>query len=142
MSFKTILSDSEIGQMKSQLRAMEKKRDTLAIHVAKTLNLPSIWTLEMVDWTNPSVAGLHDEIMTLENNINKLQWEISEAEATLDGTLDYHEAKVKAHQFISDNFNNFDDEIQFFKKNNLVRGMSSLIEAVYQNPDYLREVIL
>ena len=57
MSFETILSDSEIGQMKTKLRELQRKRENLAIHVAKTLNLPSIWTLDMVDWNNPEIAG-------------------------------------------------------------------------------------
>lgn len=142
MSFVTILTDREIGEKKSQLRAMENKRDTLAIQVAKTLNFPSIWTTDMIDWNNPLVSELHDEFKTLDSNINRLKWEISEAEAILDGTLDYHKAKVKAYRFMADNFNNFDDEVNFFKKNNLTCGMSSLIEEVYQNPSYLEEVIL
>ena len=142
MSFVTIRTESEIGEMKSNLRRMERKRDSLAIQVAKTLNFPSIWTTDMIDWNNPLVSDLHDEFKTLDSNINKLKWEISEAEAILDGTLDYHEAKVKAYKFMADNFNNFDDEVDFFKKNNLTQGMISFIEEVYQNPDYLSEVIL
>ena len=142
MSFVTIRTESEIGEMKSNLRRMERKRDTLAIQVAKTLNFPSIWTTDMIDWNNPLVSDLHDEFKTLDGNINRLKWEISEAEAILDGTLDYHNAKVKAYKFMADNFNNFDDEVDFFKKNNLTQGMISFIEEVYQNPDYLSEVIL
>jgi len=142
MSFETIVTDREIGQMKTRLRALERKRDTLAIHVAKTLNLPNIWTLDMVDWNNPEVASIKPEIDTLDNQINELSWEIDRQESLQDGNIDYFNAKVKAHDFIQQNFTNFDDEAEFYQKNNLVRGMSSLTQEILENPDYLEEVVL
>ena len=142
MSFEVILSDREIGQMKTRLRALEKRRDTLAIHVAKTLNLPNIWTLEMVDWSNPEVAGIKPEIDTVDKQINELSWDIDRAESIRDNNMDYYNAKVKAYDFMAENFTNFDDEVTFFKKNGLVRGMSSLTEMILKNPNYLEEVVL
>ena len=142
MSFVEIKTDREIGQMKTRLRAMQRKRDTLAIHVAKTLNLPSVWTLEMVDWSNPEVTGIGAEINTLDSQINELEWTISKQEAMKDGKLDYFNAKVKAYDFINRNFNTFEDEVEFFKRNGLVRGLSSLTERIVENPDYLEEVVM
>ena len=142
MSFKTVLSDSEIGQLKTQLRSMKKRRDEIAINIAKILNFPNIWTMAMVDWSNPEVSHFKEEFQQLDHNINWLSWEIEEAEAIRDGTIDYFNAKVKAYGFIHDNFHSLQEEADFFAKNSLVRGMSSLIEAIYMNPDYLEEVIL
>ena len=142
MSYETIMSDREIGQLKTQLRALTRKRDSLAIHVAKTLNLPSIWTLYMVDWSNPEVAAIKPEIDAIDQKINDLSWEVSRQEALKDGNIDYFNAKVKANAFVNENFTNFDDEVAFYKKNNLVRGMSSLTEMILDNPSYLDEVIL
>ena len=96
----------------------------------------------MIDWSNPEVSHFKEEFQQLNHNINWLSWEIEEAEAIRDGTIDYFNAKVKAYGFIHDNFHSFEEEAEFFMKNGLTRGMSSLIEAVYQNPDYLSEVIL
>jgi len=142
MSFEVILSDREIGQMKTRLRALEKRRDTLAIHVAKTLNLPNIWTLDMVDWSNPEVAAIKPEINSVDKQINELSWDIDRAESIRDNNMDYYNAKVKAYDFMAENFTNFNDEVTFFKKNGLVRGMSSLTEMILKNPNYLEEVVL
>lgn len=142
MSFETLYTNREISQMKTRLRAMERKRDTLAIHVAKTLNLPNIWTLDMVDWSNPKVASIKPEIDTVDKQINELSWDIDRAESIRDNNMDYYNAKVKAYDFMAENFTNFDDEVTFFKKNGLVRGMSSLTEMILKNPNYLEEVVL
>ena len=121
---------------------MKKRRDEIAINIAKILNFPNIWTMAMVDWNNPEVSHFKEEYQQLDHNINWLTWEIEEAEAIRDGTIDYFNAKVKAYGFIHDNFHSLQEEADFFAKNSLVRGMSSLIEAIYMNPDYLEEVIL
>ena len=142
MSFETIISDTEIGQMKTKLRTLQRKRDTLAIHVAKTLNLPSIWTLEMVDWNNPKVAGIKPEITTLEKQINTLSREIDYQESIKDNNIDFFNAEIQAKKFINENFTNFDDEVEFYKKNGLIRGMSSFIERIVKNPSYIDEVVL
>lgn len=142
MSFETIISDTEIGQMKTKLRILQRKRDTLAIHVAKTLNLPSIWTLEMVDWNNPKVAGIKPEITTLEKQINTLSREIDYQESIKDNNIDFFNAEIQAKKFINENFTNFDDEVEFYKKNGLIRGMSSFIERIVKNPSYIDEVVL
>lgn len=142
MSFETIISDTEIEQMKTKLRTLQRKRDTLAIHVAKTLNLPSVWTLEMVDWNNPEVAGIKPEITTLEKEITTLSREIDYQESIKDNNMEFFNAKIQANKFINENFTNFDDEVAFYKKNGLLRGMSSLIDKIVKNPSYLDEVVL
>ena len=142
MSFETILSDTEIGQMKTKLRELQRKRENLAIHVAKTLNLPSIWTLDMVDWNNPEVAGIKPKINSLEKEINDLSWEIDRQESIKENNMDFFNAKIQANNFIKNNFTSFDDEVEFYKKNGLLRGMSSLIDKIVKNPSYLEEVVL
>lgn len=142
MSFETIISDTEIGQMKTKLRTLQRKRENLAIHVAKTLNLPSIWTLDMVDWNNPEVAGIKPKINSLEKEINDLSWEIDRQESIKENNMDFFNAKIQANNFIKNNFTSFDDEVEFYKKNGLLRGMSSLIDKIVKNPSYLEEVVL
>ena len=142
MSFETILSDSEIGQMKTKLRELQRKRENLAIHVAKTLNLPSIWTLDMVDWNNPEIAGIKPKINSLEKEINDLSWEIDRQENIKENNMDFFNAKIQANNFIKNNFTSFDDEVAFYKKNGLIRGMSSFVERIVENPSYLEEVVL
>ena len=142
MSFETIISDTEIGQMKTKLRTLQRKRDNLAINVAITLNLPSIWTLDMVDWNNPEVAGIKPKINSLEKEINDLSWEIDRQESIKENNMDFFNAKIQANNFIKNNFTSFDDEVEFYKKNGLLRGMSSLIDKIVKNPSYLEEVVL
>ena len=142
MSFETIISDTEIEQMKTKLRTLQRKRDNLAIHVAKTLNLPSVWTLDMVDWNNPEVAGIKPQIDSLEKEINELSLELDYQESIKEDNMNFYNAKIQANKFVDENFNNFDDEIAFYKKNGLIRGMSSLIDMILKNPSYLDEVIL
>lgn len=142
MSFETIISDTEIEQMKTKLRTLQRKRDNLAIQVAITLNLPSVWTLDMVDWNNPEVAGIKPQIDSLEKEINELSLELDYQESIKEDNMNFYNAKIQANKFVDENFNNFDDEIAFYKKNGLIRGMSSLIDMILKNPSYLDEVIL
>ena len=142
MSFETIISDTEIGQMKTKLRTLQRKRENLAIHVAKTLNLPSVWTLDMVDWSNPEVANIKPQIDSLEKQINELSNEIDRQESIKDNNMDFFNAKIQANKCINENFTNFDDEVEFYKKNGLLRGMSSFVERIVENPSYLEEVVL
>lgn len=142
MSFETIISDTEIGQMKTKLRTLQRKRDNLAINVAITLNLPSVWTLDMVDWNNPEVAGIKPQIDSLEKEINELSLELDYQESIKEDNMNFYNAKIQANKFVDENFNNFDDEIAFYKKNGLIRGMSSLIDMILKNPSYLDEVVL
>lgn len=142
MSFETIISNTEIEQMKTKLRTLQRKRDNLAINVAITLNLPSVWTLDMVDWNNPEVAGIKPQIDSLEKEINELSLELDYQESIKEDNMNFYNAKIQANKFVDENFNNFDDEIAFYKKNGLIRGMSSLIDMILKNPSYLDEVIL
>ena len=142
MSFETIISDTEIEQMKTKLRTLQRKRDNLAINVAITLNLPSVWTLDMVDWNNPEVAGIKPQIDSLEKEINELSLELDYQESIKEDNMNFYNAKIQANKFVDENFNNFDDEIAFYKKNGLIRGMSSLIDMILKNPSYLDEVVL
>lgn len=145
MAFENIdepLSDHEISRMKSQARQMLKKRDSLAIQVAKILNLPSIWTLNDVNWEDPRVHDLGEQIFQYDIDLCKLNKEISKQQAIRDGELDYYNAKEKAYQFIEEHFTNFDEEVEFYRKNNMEMGISTFTDRLYHNPDYITEVII
>ena len=96
----------------------------------------------MVDWNNPEVAGIKPEITTLEKEITTLSREIEYQESIKDNNMEFFNAKIQANKFINENFTNFDDEVEFYKKNGLIRGMSSLIDKIVKNPSYLDEVVL
>lgn len=142
MSFKQIATDSEILEWKSKQSAMQRKRDEIAITIAKILNFPNIWTVEMINWNHPKVAPFKEEFQNLDHDINTLSWQIAEAEAINNGTIDYFNAEVKAYGFMHDNFHSLEEEAEFFAKNGLIRGMSSLAEAIYNNPRYLEEEVI
>jgi len=135
MSFQPILTDSEIGEMKAHLRAMERKRDTLAIQVAKTLNLPSIWTLEMVDWNNPLITGIGDELKQLDCEINELTWDIAEAEAIQENNLDFFQAEKTVYSFLGKL--STEDALSYLKQLGLTTH--GLIGKVAENPNFISE---
>ncbi|MBQ6350238.1 MAG: hypothetical protein IJI42_04850, partial [Methanobrevibacter sp.] len=58
------------------------------------------------------------------------------------GYLECWEAEQKGLKFLSEHFTSFDEQVDFFKKNNLIRGMSSLKEELVRNPRFLEGVVL
>lgn len=135
---KLVLSDRQIMARKTQLRAMERKRDKIAIEIAKILNFPSIWTINMIDWTVPEVASFKEEFCNLECQITELDWEIAEAEAVKRGDYDYFMAERKVYNKLSKI--PIEDEKTLLKSLGLTK--SGLIAKVADNPNFLDEVIV
>lgn len=129
MAFQTI--NPNIGEMKTRLRAMQHKRDNLAIEVAKILNLPNVWSLDMVDWNNPLVSNYKDEIFTLEENIKDLRWKIRCEEEPYDLLI----AEKKVYAFLG----NVPSEkaLAYLKEMGLTTH--GLIWKVRENPNFIVE---
>ena len=134
-TFLDIKTNSEIGAMKSRLQKMNRKRDVIAIEIAKKQNLPNLWDLSMVNWDDPNIADEKVTILQLINDINNLHWKIEEAEAINNGELDRHKAKVTVWKFL----NSLEDEEKFEYLASVGMSTVGLIEAVMENPDFIQE---
>ena len=137
-STQLILTDHEIMSMKSKLHAMERKRDNIAIKIAKISNFPTIWTVDMIDWTIPEVANFKEEFTALDSEINELSWRISEAESIRDGTHEYFIAKQKVYEKCSKL--TLQEEVDLLHSLGMTKLV--LIETVMENPDFLDGVIV
>ena len=134
MSFQSITSDTEIACMKTRLRAMELKRDNIAIDIAIDQNLPNVWSLEMIDWTK-----VDDITKTTFNqvvrDISLLEDSIREAKAILDDNYDFYTAEKKVYKFL----NQLDiyEAARYLKELRLTT--TGLIGEVAKNPDFISE---
>ena len=136
MAFQEIISDRQVARMKTQLRAMEHKRDSIAVEIAILQNMPNIWTIDMIDWTDERIpAETEIEFFQLEENISELSWKIEEQEAIRDNEYDSFLARKTVYSFL----NSLSDEesISYLKK----IGMSTigLVEQVRLNPNFIKE---
>lgn len=135
MSFTEIPSNHDISNMKSRRYALITKRDNLAIQVAKTLNLPNVWTLDMVDWDNPLIKGLGEDLRELDCEINELNWDIAEAEAIQENNHDYFQAEKTVYSFLGDL--SPEDALTYLKGLGLTTH--GLIGKVAENPNFISE---
>jgi len=137
-----------LESLKSSLYAVNLRLEKLRIEAALALGILPLpegkpfWVADEIDWTNPEVSDLSRTYFDLLDKSHDLSREIEYREAVLSDNIPYYEAKNKAYAFMNTNFTNLDEEVEFFKKNNLLRGMSSLAEEICKNPNYLEEVIL
>ena len=134
-SFKNIYTDSELQAMKTRQRAITKERDRIAIEIAKVQNMPSIWTLDMIDWDDPKITSLKEPFHKLENQITALNDEIREAEAIRDNTYDLYCAEEKVYSFL--NSMSPAEALSFLKQLGMTTHM--LIGEVAANPNFLEE---
>jgi len=137
-TFFEVLTDSEILQLKRKLRAMENKRDKIAIKLAKNSNLPNMWTIDMINWNIPENHAIRKEFTDLECEINDLKWVIGEAEAINSGNYDYFKAKQKVYETLGKL--TIYEELEFLKQIGLTKD--ALISKVAENPDFLEEVMV
>ena len=134
--------------LKTSLRAINNKIDSLRMDAAilqGVLPLPDgkrFWVADEIDWTSPELSNLSKTYFDLLDKSHDLRREIDYREAVKTNTIPLYESRNKAYEFINNNFNSLEEEVDFFKKNNLVRGMSSLVEEIYRNPNFLEEVVL
>lgn len=133
--FITVMSDYQISQMKSRLRAMERKRDNIAIDIARMQNLPNIWTIDMIDWTDPQAKELHPAFSKLDCDITQLKWSIAEAEAIRDNTTDFFYAERAVYAFLG----RLPAETALAYLKSLGLTTHGLIGKVAENPDFIGE---
>ena len=137
-----------LEDLKSSHRAVNNKLDSIRMDAAIILGvlpLPDgkrFWVADEIDWTKPEVSHLRQTYFDLLDKSHDLRREIEYRDAVQTKTIPLYLARHEAYDFISTNFNSFEEESAFFKKNNLVRGMSSLVDAIYRNPNFLNEVEL
>ena len=134
--------------LKTSLRAVNNKFDSLRIEAAiiqGVLPLPDgkrFWVADEIDWTQSNVSSLSYTYFDLLDKAHELSREIEYREAIKNNAIPLYESRQIAYEFINTNCNSFEEEVEFFKKNDLVRGMSSLVEEIYRNPNFLNEVVL
>ena len=134
--------------LKTSLRAINNKIDSLRMDAAilqGVLPLPDgkrFWVADEIDWTSPELSNLSKTYFDLLDKSHDLRREIDYREAIKNNAIPLYESRQIAYEFINTNCNSFEEEVDFFKKNNLVRGMSSLVEEIYKDPNFLKEVVL
>ena len=134
--------------LKTSLRAINNKIDSIRMDAAilqGVLPLPDgkrFWVADEIDWTSPELSNLSKTYFDLLNKSHDLRREIDYREAIKNNAIPLYESRQMAYEFINTNCNSLEEEVDFFKKNNLVRGMSSLVEEIYRNPNFLNEVVL
>lgn len=130
-----IVENPHIAQMKTQLRAMEHKRDNICIEIAIIQNLPNLWDMTMVDWDDPEISHLKEPYSQITGEISKLYWEIEELEAIILGEEDIYHARKTVYTFL--------DEIGHAKSLEYLQriGMSTiaLVDEVMRNPDFIKQ---
>lgn len=137
-----------LEDLKSSLRAVNHKIDDLNMEAATIvgiLPLPAdrqIWSSTEIDWNDPRLDNLRETFFNYVDTAYELEHVIGKLDAENNNTVCEWEVYNRIDKFLNENFNTFTEEVEFFKKNNLVRGLCSLRERVLENPDYLREVEL
>ncbi|WP_407415732.1 hypothetical protein [Methanobrevibacter sp.] len=137
-----------LEDLRSSLRAINHRCESIRMDAAVIVGiLPlkpgrKIWTADEIQWDDPKLAHLKDTYFELCDTASKLLRHVSELEAKKSGNLSVWKAKQKGEIFLRIHFHSIEEEKEFFEKNNLHRGMSSLTEAILSNPNFLEGVIL
>lgn len=137
-----------LEDLKSSLRAVNLKIDSIKMDAAQIVGvLPlkpgrKFWVATEIDWEDPRLDHLRPEYFRLLDAAYELDHITGKLEAESRGELEQWKIYTEIDSFLNTNFKTFDEEVEFFKKNNLVRGLSSLRAEVLKNPNYLNEVVL
>lgn len=137
-----------LEDLKSSYRAVTNRIDKMHMDAALLtgiLPLPEgkrFWTSDEINWDDPKLSGQKKTYFELIGKAYNLRRIIGRLEAEADGTIVEFETGETIYKFLNKNFKTFDEEVEFFRKNNLVRGFSSLLEKCLENPNYLEEVAL
>ena len=132
MSSPTLIS-SELMEKKSTLRALNLKRENLAVEMAERLGLTGFFGLAQINFDDPRIADLIDDFNEVVSKIGFYFWEVDRLEAIRDGELPRHNAKVKVYKFLGGLGN--DKATNFLKLHHLTTV--SLTEAVLICPTLL-----
>lgn len=144
----TTFEGRSLEDLKSSLHAIDHKIDNLKMDAALILGILPLsddrrfWVATEINWNDSKLDHLRDTFFELVEKSYEFTKEVTRREAIRDGYLEYWEAEQKGMQFLSEHFSSFDEEVEFFKKNNLIRGMSSLKEELVRNPRFLEGVVL
>lgn len=140
--------DRNLEDLKSSLRAINHKIDNLRIEAAQIVGvLPlkpdrKFWVAPEIDWNDNRLDHLRPDFFRLLDEAYTLRHITGRLEAESKGELEQWETYQTIDKFLETNFKTFAEELRFYKRNNLTRGLSSLREKVLQNPNFLDEVIL
>ena len=145
---KTTYENRSLEDLRSSYRAVTKKIETMQCEAAEIVGIiplpehKKFWVSTEINWDDTRLDHMRDEYLKLLDTAYELHHVVEKLHATQTNTLEQYQIYQEIDEFLSANFNTFDEEIAFFKKNNLVRGLSSLREKVLENPAYLEEVVL
>ncbi|MBQ6512234.1 hypothetical protein [Methanobrevibacter sp.] len=131
----SLVSDSELSEMKSTLRALRKKRDKVSVEIAEKLGITGSYVISQLNLNDPRVTHLRDELYRLESKIDELFWEIEEAEAIQNNEHDRYLARKKCTEFLGALGDKAANE--FLIQNHLTT--ITLVEEVLKNPNFLKE---
>ena len=136
-----------LEEKRATLRLLERKADKLSIKIAEVLDLPRLWSYEMVDVDDPAIQDIYNERLTILKKIAIVSDEIARLEHEENNPRkDYPARKVVTH-FLNELGDA--DSISFLLE--LHMTTHELIEAVANNPhfyddifydDYMSEVIV
>ena len=146
---KTTYKCRTLEDLKSSLRAVNHQIDKMRMDAAELMGIfdtlckeKPFWTADEINWDDPKLSQMKPKFFQLLDSSYELEHIVGKIEATQNGTLEQYKIYQEIDKFLATNFKTFDEEVEFFKKNNLVRGLSSLREAMLENPNYLNEVVL
>jgi len=131
----TVVPDRELSEMKSSLRALQHKRDKLSLEIAETLGVTGFYALSQLNLNDPRVIPLRDQLYNVESKMDKLYWDIEEAEAIRDNEYERYLAKKQCTEFLGSLGDKAANE--FLIHNNLTT--ITLVEKVLKNPNFLKE---
>lgn len=129
--------DSELMDKKSTLRALNLKRDNLAIEIASKLELTGFFSINQIDFDDPKVSTLKDDFQEVVSKIGFYSWEVDRLESIRDGELPRHNARVKVYAFLGGLGN--DNATNFLKSHRL--STVTLTEAVLLYPNLLEDMM-
>ncbi len=141
-------SGRSIEDLKSSYRAIQNRIDSMHLDAAiqtGIIPLPEgkmFWTSNEINWNDPRLDDTRETYFKLLNKAADLRYVINYREAEESNTLEQFLLYEEIDEFISRNFNSFKELVEFYQRNNLIRGLSSLREKCLENPDYLTEVMI
>lgn len=129
--------DSELMEKKSTLRALNLKRDNLAIEIASKLELTGFFSINQLDFDDPKIKDLKDDFQEVVSKIGFYSWEVDRLESIRDGELPRHDAMVKVYAFLGGLGN--DNATNFLRSHRL--STVTLTEAVLLCPNLLEDMM-
>lgn len=137
MNSPATFDSSELMEKKSTLRALNLKRDNLAVEMAERLGLTGFFGLAQINFDDPRIADIIDDFNEVVSKIGFYSWEVDRLEAIRDGELPRHDARVKVYAFLGGLGN--DNATNFLRSHRL--STVTLTEAVLLCPNLLEDMM-